>query len=243
MTQDKLTKKQRRLLRKQGKYEEPNIGLKIKHFSPITNNQQLTFNHYYNGKNLFLHGTAGTGKSFISLYLALQECLESDIYKKVYIVRSVVPSRDMGFLPGNQKEKIKVYEQPYYSICTELFGRGDSYDLLKQKNKIEFISTSFLRGTTFSDCIVVCDEIQNLNWQEIYTVLTRIGHNTKIVICGDTNQIDLIKEQSGIDKLKRILDKTKNFELINFTINDIVRSRFVKDFIISCEEYNQFKSK
>lgn len=243
MTQDKLTKKQRRLLRKQGKYEEPNIGLKIKHFSPITNNQQLTFNHYYNGKNLFLHGTAGTGKSFISLYLALQECLESDIYRKVYIVRSVVPSRDMGFLPGNQKEKIKVYEQPYYSICTELFGRGDSYDLLKQKNKIEFISTSFLRGTTFSDCIVVCDEIQNLNWQEIYTVLTRIGHNTKIVICGDTNQIDLIKEQSGIDKLKRILDKTKNFELINFTINDIVRSRFVKDFIISCEEYNQFKSK
>ena len=243
MTQDKLTKKQRRLLRKQGKYEEPNIGLKIKHFSPITNNQQLTFNHYYNGKNLFLHGTAGTGKSFISLYLALQECLESDIYKKVYIVGSVVPSRDMGFLPGNQKEKIKVYEQPYYSICTELFGRGDSYDLLKQKNKIEFISTSFLRGTTFSDCIVVCDEIQNLNWQEIYTVLTRIGHNTKIVICGDTNQIDLIKEQSGIDKLKRILDKTKNFELINFTINDIVRSRFVKDFIISCEEYNQFKSK
>ena len=115
--------------------------------------------------------------------------------------------------------------------------------IIKQKNKIEFISTSFLRGTTFSDCIVVCDEIQNLNWQEIYTVLTRIGHNTKIVICGDTNQIDLIKEQSGIDKLKRILDKTKNFELINFTINDIVRSRFVKDFIISCEEYNQFKSK
>ena len=234
MTQGKLTKKLRRLLRKQGKYEEPNIGLKIKHFSPITNNQQLTFNHYYNGKNLFLHGTAGTGKSFISLYLALQECLESDIYKKVYIVRSVVPSRDMGFLPGNQKEKIKVYEQPYYSICTELFGRGDSYDLLKQKNKIEFISTSFLRGITFSDCIVVCDELQNMTPGELNTIITRIGDNCKVIFSGDIRQTDLNKgkEMSGIADFIKIIRRMNLFEFVEFKPEDICRSRLVKQYIM-----------
>lgn len=214
-------------------------GLYLKHINPITNNQNKTFDAYSRNKNLLLHGSAGTGKTFISLYLALSDVLdEIENYNKVVIVRSVVPTRDMGFLPGNAKEKSKVYEAPYYAICTELFGRGDAYDILKQKNLIEFQTTSFIRGITFNNCIVVLDEMQNCTFQELDSVLTRIGDNCKIVFSGDFKQSDLIKDndRSGILNFMKILKRIRSFDHIEFTKEDIVRSELVKDYIIAKEE-------
>jgi phosphate starvation-inducible PhoH-like protein/PhoH-like ATPase len=182
-----------------------------------------------------LHGIAGTGKSFISLYLALNQVLtEESNYKKVIIVRSVVPTRDMGFLPGNTKEKTKVYEAPYYAICSELFGRGDSYEYLKQKNIIEFISTSFIRGVTLNDCIIIVDEIANMTLHELDSVITRVGKNCRIVFSGDFRQSDFTfeRDKNGLKDFIKIIQKMKSFTFIDFDENDIVRSAMVKDYII-----------
>jgi phosphate starvation-inducible protein PhoH len=145
-----------------------------------------------------------------------------------------VPTRDMGFLPGNSKEKAKVYEAPYYAICTELFGRGDSYEYLKQKGLIEFVSTSFIRGITLNDCIIVVDEIANMTLHELDSVITRVGKNCKIVFCGDFRQSDFTKEQdrNGLNDFMRIIQRMKSFVFVDFNENDIVRSSLVKDYII-----------
>lgn len=230
----------KRLSRKEKRHQkEVNLGDKINFnletVTPLTDNQRITFNAYNGGKHLMLHGIAGTGKSYISLYLALNEILNGDsLYKKLVIVRSVVPTRDMGFLPGNTKEKSKVYEGPYYSICTELFGRGDAYDYLKQKNIVEFISTSFIRGITLNDCIIVVDEMQNASLHELDTVITRVGKNCKIVFCGDFTQSDFTneKEKSGIIQFMRIIKSIKSFKFVEFDKNDILRSDLVRDYII-----------
>lgn len=237
LQKQKISKKERRLLRQKGVIVENALN-SMPTITPLTLNQKKAFEAYHKNKNLVLHGTAGTGKTFVAFYLALSEVLESQYYHKMVIIRSVVPSREMGFLPGNQKEKIKVYESPYYGICTELFDRGDAYDILKQKNQIEFISTSFIRGTTLKDCVVVVDEIQNMTWAELSTVLTRIGDNCRIILCGDTKQSDLTEKtgKSDILKLLEVCKNMKSFEFIQMTRNDIVRSGFVKEFIINCED-------
>jgi phosphate starvation-inducible PhoH-like protein len=185
---------------------------------------------------LLLHGIAGTGKTFISLYLALQDVTNNaNDYNKVVIVRSVVPTRDMGFLPGNHKDKAKVYEAPYYIVANELFGRGDAYEILKQKNLVEFISTSFIRGTTLNDCVVVVDEIGNMTMHELDSVITRCGKNCKVIFSGDFRQSDLTREQerNGLKDFMRILDRMKSFEYVEFDENDIVRSGLVKEYIIA----------
>ena len=211
----------------------------LKRINPLTANQEKTFNAYNNGYNLILHGYAGTGKSFISLYLALQEVLSgSTLYDKIVIVRSVVPSRDIGFLPGSIKEKIKVYEEPYKEICDTLFGRGDGYDVLKMKVLIEFTTTSFLRGTTFNNAIVIVDELQNMTFPELDTVMTRMGEYSKIMFCGDFRQTDLTKEaeKSGIKHFINITKKMSKFEYVEFEKQDIVRSGLVRDYIIKRTE-------
>jgi phosphate starvation-inducible protein PhoH len=183
-----------------------------------------------------LHGMAGTGKSFISLYLSLKEVIKTEsIYKKVVIVRSVVPTRDMGFLPGNNKEKAKVYEAPYYAICTELFGRGDAYEILKSRGLVDFVSTSFIRGITLNDCIIVVDEIANLTLHELDSVITRVGKNCKIIFSGDFSQSDFTREQdrNGLKDFMKIIERMKSFEFIEFNENDIVRSAMVKEYILS----------
>lgn len=230
----------KRLSRKEKKqHRESNPGDKInfnlQEVTPLTDNQRTTFNAYTNGKHLMLHGIAGTGKSYISLYLALNEILNSEsLYKKLIIVRSVVPTRDMGFLPGNSKEKSKVYELPYYAICNELFGRGDAYDYLKQKNIIEFISTSFIRGITLNDCIIVVDEMQNASLHELDSVITRVGRNCKIMFCGDFSQSDFTneKEKSGIIQFMKIIKSIRSFKFVEFNKGDILRSDLVRDYII-----------
>lgn len=209
-------------------------NLQIKQFEPLTENQDLTFKSYSRNKNILLHGLAGTGKTFMSMYLSLREVLDKSKYKKVVIVRSVVPTRDMGFLPGTSKEKTKVYESPYQSICTELFGRGDAYDILKTKNIIEFISTSFIRGLTINNAIIIVDEMNNMTFHELDSIITRIGHNCKILLCGDFRQSDLTKqsERNGLANFMKILDSMGSFDYVEFDEDDIVRSGLVKEYII-----------
>lgn len=235
----RLTRKEKRILRnKNGNNKEfiqEKLNFSLKHIEPLTENQRKTFEAYQQNKNLMLHGIAGTGKSFISLYLALRQVMsDNSVYKKVVIVRSVVPTRDMGFLPGSSKEKAKVYEAPYYAICTELFGRGDSYEYLKNKNLVEFISTSFIRGITLNDCIIIVDEIANLTLHELDSVITRVGKNCKIIFCGDFRQSDFTREheKNGLIDFMRIIEKMKHFTSIDFNEHDIVRSSMVKDYII-----------
>ncbi len=235
----RLTRKEKRQLRQQGK-EQPNyqekLNFKLRHFDPLTQNQKHAFDSFKNDKNLMLHGIAGTGKSFMAMYLSLKQILgdQESPYKRIVIVRTVVPTRDMGFLPGNTKEKTKVYEAPYYAICTELFGRGDSYEYLKSKNLIEFISTSFIRGITLNDCIVIVDEMQNATLHELDSVITRIGHNCKIIFCGDFRQSDFTREheKNGLTDFMRVVRSMRSFDLIEFEANDIVRSALVKEYII-----------
>lgn len=239
--QERLTKRQKRVLRQQGVLDDQNNlgrGFNLsKDISPKTQTQEFAFESWEDGYNLMLHGIAGTGKTFLALYFSLSEVMsQNPYYKKVYIIRSVVPSRDMGFLPGSQKDKMKVYEGPYYDICNKLFNRGDAYEILKTKNNIEFMSTSFLRGSTFDDCILVVDEVQNMSDQELHTVMTRVGENCRIIFCGDVKQDDLTserkKEVSGLANFMKIISNMREFEFVEFTAKDIVRSPLVKSYII-----------
>lgn len=235
----KLTRKERRALRE--KAQEQKSKLELYDFNPLTKNQQLAFTYYENNNNLMLHGMAGTGKTFIALYLALQDIFHYETnYKKVYIVRSAVPTRDIGFLPGKDKDKTAVYEAPYQAICTELFKRGDAYEILKQKGIIEFVSTSFLRGITLSNCIVVVDELQNMSFHELDTIITRMGKNTRLVLSGDMRQTDLTKEQekAGLKNFLRIIDKMKSFKSIEFAREDVVRSGLVKEYLFAKDDLN-----
>ena len=225
-----MSKKKKKLNQQQ---QQNHFSLRT--ISPLTLNQSSTFKAFEQGKHLLLHGVAGTGKTYISLYLALNEVLNKSRYKHIVVIRSVVPSRDMGFLPGSAKEKARVYEEPYKMICDDLFGRGDGYDILKMKRMLDFTTTSFLRGVTFNDAIIIVDECQNMIQQELDTVMTRVGNNCRIVFCGDFRQTDLAKHEDrrGLLTFMNILDKMSCFEKIEFGKEDIVRSALVKSYIIS----------
>ena len=215
----RLTRKQRRILQQNGQIPEETalkLNFQLRKIEPLTENQRLTFEKYYDGKNLLLHGIAGTGKSFLSIYLALQSLLsDASRYKKLIVVRSVVPTRDMGFLPGSNAEKAKVYEAPYQAIFTELFNRGDAYQYLKQKGLVEFISTSFIRGITLNDCIIVVDEIANMTLHELDSVITRVGKNCRIVFCGDFRQSDFTREhEKRLACVHLILEASNDAELL-----------------------------
>lgn len=240
----RLTKRQQRLAEK-GQEKQvvkfPTMGqlhLTLRDIDPITDNQIKTFEAYERGDNIFLHGCAGTGKTFISMYLALNEIMErSSKRRKVVIIRTAQSSKDIGFLPGSEKQKLEVYEAAYRAICSELFGRDDAYDILKQKGIIEFHSTSFLRGTTIDDAVILVDEVQNQRYVELRTVLTRTGDRSRVVMCGDTKQDDLTseryKESSGLSDMMKVFSKMRGMSTVQFEIADIVRSGFVKDFIIA----------
>jgi predicted ribonuclease YlaK len=213
----------------------------LKHIYPITENQVLTFDAYDRGDNIFLHGCAGTGKTFISFYLALREVMSGKTKrKKVVIIRNAQSSKDIGFLPGSEKEKLAVYEAAYKGICSELFHRDDAYEILKQKGILEFHSTSFLRGTTIEDAIILVDEVQNQRYVELRTVLTRTGDHSRVILCGDTKQDDLTsdryKESSGLRDMMKVFQRMGHMSTVEFGVDDIVRSGFVKDFIIAENE-------
>lgn len=213
----------------------------LKHIEPLTDTQADFFEAYENddADALVLYGSAGTGKTMISLYHALQEVLTQESrYKRIIIIRSVVASRDMGFLPGTEEEKMEPYEQPYVSICSDLLGRKDAYTKLKDMGVVEFHSSSFLRGTTFNDAIVLFDEVQNENFANINTIITRIGKNTKLLVCGDSKQNDLTtnkNDQTGFYDFLNVSKNMSEFRHFKFTSDDIVRSQFVKSWIIATE--------
>ncbi len=233
-----LSRKQRRQ-QKEGKTKLPATSLKLLSIRPITQAQKYAFDEFRNDQHLFLHGVAGTGKTFIALYLALEQVFSGFAEQnKVMIIRSAVASRDIGFLPGSVKDKVKEFEAPYQQIVGDLFERGDAYSILKEKRIAEFLSTSFVRGTTISDTIIILDEIQNFSFHEAHTVLTRVGKNCRVIVAGDFRQSDLIgRQKAGLDKLMRVAKNMPSFSFVEFGIEDIVRSGFVKEFLISCLKY------
>ena len=205
--------------------------------NPLNANQENVIKQYDMGNHLVLHGYAGTGKTYLSLWLALEELLtKGEFYDKIVIIRSAVPSRDMGFLPGSAKEKSRIFEEPYKQICDELFDRGDGYEVLKMKKMVEFSTTSYLRGITFSRSIVIVDEMQNMCFQELDTVITRMGDTSRIIFCGDFRQTDLKDQGNDLNRFLNITKRIPNFKYVEFGKEDIVRSGLVKDYIIAKED-------
>jgi predicted ribonuclease YlaK len=209
---------------------------------PLTPAQEKVFEEYSSNKNLFLYGAAGTGKTFISLYLALKDVLnERTPYEKVYMVRSLVSTREIGFLPGDHEDKSSLYQIPYKNMVKYMFHMLDDpsfemlYGNLKNQGTISFWSTSFIRGTTLNDCVIIVDESQNLNFHELDSIITRVGQNAKIIFCGDVQQTDLVKtnERNGVLNFMSILQTMNEFSLIEFGIEDIVRSGLIKSYLIS----------
>jgi len=214
----------------------------LKKFDPLTDNQKKFFDAYKIGDYFIaLHGVAGTGKTFCALYKAIEEVLDkSNPFSKIIVVRSAVQSRDMGHLPGDVAEKMEIYEQPYRQICETLFGRKDAWERLEEQGYVKFISTSFIRGMSFDDAIIIVDEMQNMTYEEIDTVMTRVGYRSKIIWCGDYRQTDLNKKKndvSGILKFFDIAQHMSSFTRIEFTVDDIVRSSLVKDYILAKIRY------
>ena len=207
-------------------------SLTKKVFYPKTDKQERAFN---SRKNLVMSGSAGTGKTFVCLNLALED-LFNGVYQKIIIVRSIVPTRDIGFLPGTLAEKCSVYEAPYKQIVIELFGRGDAYEILKQKGIIEFVPTSFIRGVTLDNTVVIVDESQNMTLHELDSIATRLGKNCRFMVCGDYRQADL--PNNGFKTFLKILEYTNSFDMIEFTTEDIVRSGFVRRYIEARNELN-----
>jgi len=213
----------------------------LKTFTPLTDNQKLFFESYKVGEYfMMLSGSAGTGKSFIALYKALEEVMDKgNSFNQVLIVRSAVQTRDVGFLKGSLEEKTSVYELPYEQIADTLFGKKGAYGRLKEQGYIEFITTTAIRGISIDNSVVIVDECQNMTWGELSTVITRIGHNSKVIFIGDTKQNDLTKksnEISGMSDFLLVANSMKEFCRINFTPEDIVRSSLVKSWIIACEK-------
>jgi len=209
--------------------------------NPLTENQIKLFESYKQGKNLFAYGAAGTGKTFVVLYNALKEVLSEDTpYNKIYIVRSLVSTREIGFLPGDHEDKSSLYQIPYKNMVKYMFEMPSDSDFemlygnLKQQETISFWSTSFIRGTTIDDAIIIVDECQNLNFHELDSIITRVGENAKIMFCGDARQSDLIKthEKNGILDFVRIIQQMESFDLIEFGVEDIVRSGLVKEYLV-----------
>ena len=214
----------------------------LKAIQPLTLNQKRFFEQYKNSKILLLHGVAGTGKTYIALYKALEEALEKpNTIKKVVIVRSAVPSREIGHLPGDEKEKSEVYQQPYIEICTNLFGRKDAFQRLQEQHNIEFMITSFVRGITLEDSVIIVDECQNMTDMELNSIITRVGNRSKIIFCGDFRQTDLYKksDMSGLKKFMVIADMMPSVKTIEFQISDIVRSQLVKEYILARMAYEE----
>ena len=208
---------------------------------PVTDNQKVVFESYKKGQNQFLYGCAGTGKTFITLYLAMQEVLRNDTpYDRVVMVRSLIPTREIGFLPGDEEDKAALYQVPYSNMVQFMFKQPNEqafsmlYDRIKSQGSFYFLSTSFLRGLTFDNSIIIVDECQNLNFHELDTIVTRVGQDSKIMFCGDFMQTDLSKvnERNGLHDFLRILEEMEEFNCLEFNIGDIVRSGFVRNYLI-----------
>ena len=243
--------------KKRGSSDQPiGVGLTVKQMKrkkplsmdylidiePLTDNQKILFKSYKDGKNIIAYGCAGTGKTFITLYNAIQDVLnENTQYERIYLVRSLVSTREIGFLPGDHEDKADIYQIPYKHMVKYMFQMPTDADFemlygnLRSQDTIKFWSTSFLRGTTLDNSIIIVDEFQNLNFHELDSIITRVGENSKIMFCGDASQSDLTKsnERNGIHDFMNILRKMESFDIIEFEVGDIVRSGLVKEYILA----------
>ena len=235
------------LTAKQMKRKKPINTDMMREIDPLTQNQQTLFDAYAQNKHLVAYGCAGTGKTFITLYNALRDVLDPTTpYEKVYIVRSLVATREIGFLPGDHEDKSSLYQIPYKHMVKYMFEMRTEADFqmlygnLKTQGTIDFWSTSFIRGTPFDKAIIIVDEFQNLNYHELDSIMTRVGEETKIMFCGDATQTDLIKqnERNGIHDFMRVLRLMSSVDIIEFGVEDIVRSGLVKEYIVAKMELN-----
>lgn len=212
----------------------------LKAVKPLNEPQRQMFESYFCDSFILANGSAGTGKTYAAIYLALNDVLSAKAkQKQLIIVRSAVASRDIGFLPGTDEEKMEPYETPYRDIFADLFGRETAYDKMKKQKVVKFMSSSFVRGLTWDNAVVIIDEIQNLTFYEINSVITRLGANSKLIIIGDQIQTDLYRkhnDKSGMQDFLKVIGLMTNFEQVTFTSNDIVRSAFVKSWICALEE-------
>jgi phosphate starvation-inducible protein PhoH len=230
------------LTTRQAKRKKPLSGEYLVDIDPLTDNQRKLFDSYAEQKHLVAYGCAGTGKTFITLYNALREVLdEKTPYEKIYLVRSLVATREIGFLPGSYDDKSDIYQIPYKNMVKYMFQMPSDaefemlYGNLKAQETIKFWSTSFLRGTTLDNSIIIVDEFQNMSYHELDSIITRVGENSKIMFCGDASQSDLQKtnERNGIIDFMTVLRKMTSFDIIEFGVDDIVRSGLVKEYIIA----------
>jgi phosphate starvation-inducible protein PhoH len=243
MNKEPLTEEEKEERKHRRKTKLMNYKYKLKSVTALNLKQKSAFRSYFEGDHLLLHGSAGTGKTYIALYLALNDLFKGNT-SKILIIRSAVQARDMGFLPGDAAEKLAYYEAPYIDIIDDLCQKKSSYKDLKGLSAISFMSTAFIRGLTFDDTIIVLDEAQNLNKHELDSILTRMGENSRLIVCGDFKQSDLdnntrLRDQSGIQFLLKIAKKMKNFALVEFGIRDVVRSGFVKNYLFWKEQMGE----
>ena len=225
---------------KQMKRKKPISSDIMRTIEPLTKNQEILFDAYNKNQNLVAYGCAGTGKTFITLYNALRDVLdERTPYEKIYIVRSLVATREIGFLPGDHEDKSSLYQIPYKNMVKYMFELPSEADFemlygnLKTQGTIGFWSTSFIRGTTLDKAIIIVDEFQNLNFHELDSIITRVGEDSKIMFCGDATHSDLIKtnERNGIIDFMKILRVMPSFDIIEFGIEDVVRSGIVREYL------------
>ena len=230
------------LTTRQMKRKKPLSSEYLVDIEPLTENQKKLFDSYKDQKHVVAYGCAGTGKTFITLYNALRDVLdEKSPYERIYLVRSLVATREIGFLPGTHDDKADIYQIPYKNMVKYMFQMPSDADFemlygnLKSQETIKFWSTSFLRGTTLDNAIVIVDEFQNMSFHELDSIITRVGENTKICFCGDASQSDLQKtnEKNGIIDFMTVLRKMPSFDIIEFGVEDIVRSGLVKEYIIA----------
>jgi predicted ribonuclease YlaK len=239
--QRRISQKERRRLAKNGTLDRK---FSMRPIQPITDTQAEMFDDYRTGYNIAAVGTAGTGKTMCALYLGLNDVMNKEDYDQVVIVRSAVQTREQGFMPGSQAQKESVYSVPYADIVNDLFGRGDAWEILKQKHQVRFMTSSFVRGLTFDNSIIIVDECQSMTYHELDSIITRVGETSKIIFCGDTAQDDLQGSRnrndiSGLSEFTKVLGRIPSFSVIKFGIEDIVRSGLVKEYIIAKENANR----
>ena len=230
------------LTAKQMKRKKPISSELLRDIDPLTENQKVLFDCYDKNQNIVAYGAAGTGKTFITLYNALCDVLDQTTpYEKIYIVRSLVATREIGFLPGDHEDKSSLYQIPYKNMVKYMFHMPTDADFemlysnLKAQDTISFWSTSFIRGTTLDKAIIIVDEFQNLNFHELDSIITRVGEDSKIMFCGDATQSDLIKtnERNGIIDFMTILRSMPSMDIIEFGVDDIVRSGLCKEYLLA----------